>query len=91
MLEYEATGYSDPRGANLFANSIAEVGETEIALDSDFKTRAWDFPLSFLGAIRRLQKFTGKKIRDRILRSFDKFNVKIKCTQNSLPSCKNLF
>jgi hypothetical protein len=91
VLEYEAIGYSNPKGANLFANSVAEIGEAGMTLDSDVKTRAWDFPLSFLGAIMGLQKFTSKEIRNKILRSINIFNIKIKCTQNSLLSCKNLF
>ena len=47
--------------------------------------------LDRLLAMMALHKFTGKKIRDNILRSFDIFNIKIKNTQNSLPSGKNLF
>ena len=49
--------------------------------------------LSFdhLLAIVTLQKFMGKEIRDGILRSFNIFNIKIKNTQNSLPSSKHMF
>jgi hypothetical protein len=68
------------------------VGEVVIA-DFGFKTKDLEsiFSLSFLLAIVALQKFTDEKIRNRIVRTFNVFNIKIKRTQNSLPSGKNLF
>jgi hypothetical protein len=73
-------GIVSSKGANLFANSVAEIGEAGATLDSDVKTKAWDFPLSFFGAIMGLQEFTSKEIRNRILRSFYIFNIKLKST-----------
>jgi hypothetical protein len=68
------------------------VGEVAIA-DFGFKTRELEsiFSLSFLLAMVALQKFTSEKIRNRIVKTFNVFNIKIKSTQNSLPSAKNLY
>jgi hypothetical protein len=68
------------------------AGEVAIA-DFGFKTRDLEsiFSLSFLLAIVALEKFTDEKIRNRIIIIFNVFNIKIKSTQNSLPSGKNLF
>jgi hypothetical protein len=64
-----------------------------VIVDFGFKTKDLEsiFSLSFLLAIVALQKFTDEKIRNRIVRTFNVFNIKIKNTQNSLPSGKNLF
>ena len=56
------------------------IGETSSFLTICLEVSVRWLSLDLLLAIVTLQKFTGKEIRDGILRSFNIFNIKIKNT-----------
>ena len=57
---------------------VISRGEAGSFLKICLEVSAGWLSLGFLLAVVTLQKFTGKEIRDRILRSFNIFNIKIK-------------
>jgi len=65
----EAAGVPIGEDSGLMARDLLSEGLT-----------IFPFPRSFLLAMVALQKFTSEKIRDRIVNSFNIFNIKIKNT-----------